>query len=86
MQGLLSNTMQADLLSLIELEGWLEDENQVMLFGVDHIPAWCHDLIRTLPLDQFPAHVRASVSICSDRYQLSPATIVTCLHEYAAGS
>lgn len=56
-KGFLSGSDQAHVQVLFELEGFFEHGNQVMLFGVDHIPAWLMELSRRLPVGYFPEQV-----------------------------
>ena len=54
----LSGPEQARVLTLIELEGFFEVGNQVMLFSVRAMPAWLAHLASSLPVHHFPQEVR----------------------------
>ena len=59
--GFLSIEDQQKVQALLELEGYFEVGNQVMLFGADHIPSWCHQLAIAMPTHHFPEPVRCQV-------------------------
>ena len=56
---------QARMQALLELEGFFESGNQVMLFGTDHIPAWLLELSARIPLEQFPERVWSLRMLCT---------------------
>ena len=59
--GFLSADDQRRVQALFELEGYFEVGNQVMLFGADHIPSWCHQLAIAMPTHHFPEPVRCQI-------------------------
>jgi hypothetical protein len=64
-QGFLSWAQQQQLLALMDLEGFFSTGNQVMLFGRQNIPEWCHALAARMPIHLFPSEVCSNNMCCA---------------------